>query len=108
MSRQMRRSGVSITFILDMINWKPDIVFQVGVGQHYKEVEVMQEAWPDVCFIGCEPHPGMARKLDKNYPGEIYECAISDSYGKSTLYVKERHKDGCSLYPHKIHQSNDI
>ena len=108
MSRQMRRSGVSITFIMDMIGWKPDIVFQVGVGQYYKEVEVMQEAWPEVNFIGCEAHPRIANRLDKDYPGEIYECAVGNKIGKSTLYIKEKHKDGSSLYPHKVHQSNDV
>ena len=101
-SRLLRRSGVAVGLIMDMIKWKPDAVYQVGVGGHHEEVDVLLHDWPGTKFYGCEPHPSTNKGLRDNYPGKLYEVAISDHCGEVTLYSKHRHKDGSSLFPHVI------
>jgi len=99
-SRLARRSGYAIAGILELLKWKPDIVYQVGVGCHHAEIEVMLEEWPDVKLIGCEPHPAIMRGLVKgDYPGELHEIAVSDTIGKKAFFSKDNHKDGSSLFP---------
>ncbi len=99
-SKLLRRSGVAVALILELLEWKPDYVYQVGIGQYHKEVDVMKETWPDCLFTGFEPHPDIVRSL-KDYPGRIHEIALSDYVGKTVLYSKSAHKDGSSLYQHK-------
>lgn len=99
-SKLMRRSGIAVGLVVDLLSWKPDAVFQVGVGVHCEEIAVMHEEWPDAKFVGMEPHPDVVKEVKSRYPGDLYECAVGDSYGKRTLHGKKRHKDGSSLYPH--------
>ncbi len=99
-SRLLRRSGIGVTQVGNAIGWKADTVYHVGVGQYHEELDVMQEKWDGVRLIGFEPHPGLAKKLKEEYPGEFYWTALGDKPGMGTLHVKKKHKDGSSLYPH--------
>lgn len=99
-SKLLRKSGVAVGLILDLLEWVPNHIFQVGVGQHHHEVDVLKETWPDVGFIGFEPHPEIVQSL-KDYPGIIHELALSNYVGKAVLHGKKSHKDGSSLYEHK-------
>jgi FkbM family methyltransferase len=69
-------------------------VIQVGIGQYHQEVDVLKEEWPGVRFIGFDPCPNVA----DDYPGVLFQHAISDSDGEAIFNVKKHHKDGSSLY----------
>lgn len=99
-SRLLRRSGVAIVNVAEILEWVPDVVVQVGVGQYYEEVAVMKECWPELVVHGIEAHPGIVQQLAGNYPGIVTSCAIGEEKGKATLYAKKRHKDGSSMFPH--------
>lgn len=100
--RLMRRSGMSVGQVAEHLNWRADVIYQVGVGLWHAEVEVLQEEWPGVEFMSTEPDPRIVKELKKEgYPGELTEVALGSKVGRSTLYFKSRHKDGSSLYPHK-------
>ena len=116
----LRRSGIAVGLICsDILRWRPDAIYQVGVGFHHDEVasfredtivlqtvtgvdglrkeKVLKKAWPDVEFIGCEPHPKIAAGLREEYPGTIHEVAIGDRVGRQQLSFRPKHKDGSSL-----------
>lgn len=96
-SRVLRRSGVAIVQVAEALNWIPDIVYQAGVGLNCQEVDVMRECWPDVKFVGFEPHPDTFRSLSLKYPGVLVQTAVGSTTGYGTLYAKRRHRDGSSL-----------
>jgi len=96
----LRKSGVAVGLILELLDWKPDFVYQVGIGLHHQEVDVMKETWPDCKFVGFEPHPDIVKSLG-DYPGKVHQIALSDYVGKTTLHSKRAHKDGSSLHKHK-------
>lgn len=99
----LRRSGVAVCLILELLKWRPKHVIQVGVGCNHKELEVMQEAWgqcgTDWTLDGFEPNPSIIEAIRNEYPGTLYQMAISDRAGTSTLYYRKHHKDGSSLFP---------
>lgn len=97
-SKIRRRSGLSIVAIASWIEWRPDVVVQVGIGHNHEEIDVMQEEWPEVEFIGFEPHPRITKGL--TYPGPVHQYAVGDRSEEVTFYGKPRHLDGSSLFPH--------
>lgn len=99
----MGRSGMAVGQVAEKINWRADVIYQVGVGLWHQEVEILQGEWPGVEFVSFEPDPRIVKSLKKEgYPGVLYETALGDVVGEVPLYLKSRHKDGSSLYPHKI------
>ncbi len=106
-SRLIRRSGISVCLIADLLKWDCDIVYQIGIGQRPEEIDVMKEMWPNVEFIGCEPNPQIVETIKPIYLGEIHEVALSNYIGTSILYAKKRHKDGSSLFPHIMEHDHD-
>ena len=97
-SRFMARSGIAVGLIADLLEWKPDLIIQVGVGLVHKEVEVLHQEWPECEWIGFEAHPDIASKVNKEYPGSLFPIAVTDVPGSTTLYTPSRHKDGSSLW----------
>ncbi len=96
-----RRGGVGVTQVAEALGWKADSVYLAGVGQHYEELNVMQEVWGEgISIVGFEPHPDIIKGLKDKFPGELYAAALGDYCGKAFLYTKKKHKDGSSLYPH--------
>jgi len=93
-----RRSGIAICLITELIEWIPDSVYQVGVGQNHAETEVFLESWPQVHLVGCEPHPTIVQQLVADYPGEVIPTAMGDTEGVIQLYSKRSHKDGSSVH----------
>ncbi len=91
---------MAVGLIADALNWRADVLVQVGVGNYHQEVDVLTEEWPGLKVIGFEPHPDIFKGLGGSYPGTVYKIAISDYVGQATLYGKRRHKDGSSIYPH--------
>lgn len=98
-SRFMRRSGISAGLICHHLDWRPDLVIQVGVGLSHHEVDVFKQEWPDVGFIGFEPHPEIYEKVSIDYPGRLHRLAIGEEAGSSTLYHPPNHKDSASMFP---------
>jgi len=99
----LRRSGVAVGQIAERLNnWQADLMVQVGVGLHHEEMEVLKHEWPDMLVHGFEAHPDIAKSVRKTYPGTIHSVALRDSVGSAPLFVKRRHKDGSSLFPHHI------
>ena len=97
-SRMLRRSGVAVGLVAESLGWKADVIYQVGIGLKHEEMDVLMEEWgPDLKIIGCEPHPEMDLV---NYPGKVYQVALSNYEGVAKLHSKRRHKDGSSLHPH--------
>lgn len=103
----LRRSGIAVGLIMDLLEWTPDIMYQVGVGLNCQEVVdkggkqgVLPFAWPSLRFVGMEPHPRIVEGLGDNYPGDLHQTAIADFVGTSMLHSKKRHKDGSSLHTH--------
>src|SRR5574343_307685 len=93
-----RRSGIAAFEVLERLGWRPDFIYQVGVGNHHGEVEHMTKEWPLCKFIGMEPHPGIYKGIKDAYPGFLYNYAISDYNGTSAFYAKKHHADGSSLH----------
>lgn len=102
-SPMLRRSGVAVCLILELLKWRPRHVIQVGVGINHKELEVMQEAWGPCSeqwtLDGFEPNPAVAQAIRPHYPGQLMEVAIGDQKGWTRLYYRKNHKDGSSVYP---------
>jgi len=95
-----RRSGVAVILIAELIDWKPDLVVQVGIGRFWKEVDVMQKTWPDVRFIGFEPHPVLLENdIRGKYLGLVYEVALGEEEDERFLWYNSRFKEGASLFP---------
>ncbi len=105
MGRLFSRSGISVGTVCDTLAWRADYIYHVGVGQHYEETDVLQKEWPDVKFVGFEPHPQIVKDLKGKYPGDLYAVALSDRVGTARLHVKRTHKDGSSLHSH--HQTRE-
>jgi len=115
-SRLLRRSGISVGLVAEVLGWRPDWVIQVGVGlfheeadalrekidDDHKEEHVLKSEWPDCRFVGFEPHPGTFRQVEDSYPGHLIQKAISDRHGTATFYMKKRHADGSSLHFHDL------
>ena len=97
-SRLLRRSGVAVGQESARLGWTPDCLIQVGVGGYHQEIDVLKEEWPEMKFLGFEPLPDIVKGI-KDYPGELREIAISDECGEGEIYVKNRHKDGTSVFP---------
>jgi FkbM family methyltransferase len=81
--------------VAETLNWRADLIVQVGVGQYHQEVDVLKEEWPSVSVVGFEP----LAKLVGAYPGVLRHMALGSARGEATLQVKKHHKDGSSLYP---------
>jgi FkbM family methyltransferase len=84
--------------IADVLNWRADVIYQVGIGNEFQEVDVLKSEWPGVLFIGCEPCPSLIAGLRKSYPGDLYAVAISNVIGTRSFYTRRRHANGSSLY----------
>lgn len=102
-SKIVRRSGVSVCLIADLLRWIPAWIYQVGVGLNCKETEVFFEAWPDVRLVGFEPHPGIYHTIHKNYPGVLFPMGLGSAQKFTTLYNPSRHKDGST-----VHRPDDL
>lgn len=98
-SKLLRRSGVALVNIADLLDWQPDVIYQVGVGMHSEETDVMKEAWPNAKFIGFEPHPASFRGRKENYPGILFPVALGAEEGNRELHFRKRHKDGATFFP---------
>jgi len=91
---------MSVVQTCDNYGWRPDVVFQVGLGHNHGEVETIQALWkPSPRFIAVEPHPDVCEASKETYPGEIIQAAVSWAFGEGTLYMKPKHADGSSLFP---------
>lgn len=114
-SKIKRRSGKAVAEYCELIGWRPDWVFHVGIGLNHEETDVFQEQWPDCKFAGCEPHPQIVETLQKLqrwkvegkrygeasvYPGMIIPYAVGSKKGTAVLHTKSKHKDGSSLFLH--------
>ncbi len=93
----LRRSGIAVGLVAEVLGWRADLVIQVGVGNHHQEVDVLSSEWPGVRFVGFEPHPNIFEGLRDDYPGEIHQLAMSNFNGCGTLFAKKCHGDGSSL-----------
>lgn len=93
MGSLFKRSGIGVAQITEAIPWRADAVYQVGVGDHYGELEVLSKGWPGVKFFGCDPRPC------KDYPGQFYQVAITNCLSTAMLNIKAKHGDGSSLLP---------
>jgi len=107
-SRLLRRSGVAVAKVAGLLNWRPKVVFQVGIGVHYQEVDVMRDCWPNVKFVGCEAHPELIAGLEGKYPGTLFGCAIGNMVGEVLLNSRKKHKDGASLYKRRQSKDGDV
>jgi FkbM family methyltransferase len=96
-NRLLRRSGIAVALIAELLEWEPTAIFQVGVGTHHKEIDVFQEAWPDAVLFGWEPHPEIAKDLE--YPGLLHEFALGRESGTKELHYDPAHLEAASFYP---------
>jgi FkbM family methyltransferase len=96
----LRRSGIAVGLVADLLGWKADLCVQVGIGSFHQEIDVLHEEWPSCRFIGFEPHPGIVSEIERkgDYPGTVIKAAISNRQGTATLYLKNHHSDGSSLH----------
>jgi len=92
----MRRSGIAVYQVVELLEWKPTVILQVGVGQYAKEIDVFTEAWPEADLIGFEPHPDIVRRIE--YPGLIVRKALGRYIGWAKLFYDPAHIDGGSVY----------
>ena len=98
----LTRSGRAVIQIAGLLGWKADWLVQVGVGNYHHEFDVLLHNWPDLRVIGFEAHPTIFKGVKDDYPGELYNCAVSDVVEESvTLYFNMKHKDGSSVFEHQ-------
>lgn len=97
-SKFVRRSGISVCLIADLLEWVPDWVFQVGVGCNPEETAVFKDAWPECNLVGYEAHPEVYKAAKGHYPGTLHQLGISDHAGAATIWTPPRHKDGSSIH----------
>lgn len=105
-SKIHRRSGNAVVQHCKILKWRPDTVWQVGVGLNHQEIDCLLEEWPEIQMIGFEPHPKIFGKIQNEFPGTLYNMAVSDSPKTVTLYGKPRHKDGSSIFPYVKEEDN--
>ena len=99
-SKFLRRSGVAVGLVAEVLKWRADLVVQVGVGLHHEEVDVLKAEWPGVRFLGFEAVPSICEDIKRTYPGSLYNYAITDRAGEqAAVYIRTNHKDGSSLFP---------
>jgi FkbM family methyltransferase len=94
----LRRSGVAVCLVAELLEWRPDTILQIGVGLHHEECEAFKEAWPKVKLVGCDPEPGIAKNLRKIYPGEFHEVGMGQYVHNNILHSEPKHKDGATLF----------
>ena len=92
----LRRSGVALYNVANLLDWSPTVIFQVGIGRYCKEVEVFREAWPEADLVGFEPHPEIVYQID--YPGLLMRKALGQREGKARLFWNPGHLDGASIH----------
>lgn len=98
MSKLLRRSGIAVYNIGELLGWRPDCCYHIGIGLEFREVEVMSEGWPGISYWGCEPMPAAAELARQRYPGAVYEVAITNEANKKVpIYWRKRHANGASL-----------
>src|SRR3990167_6467231 len=99
-SRLARRSGVAVVQIAELLQWRPDIIYQVGVGLQHAECFIMRdECWPEVKIIGFEPNPTTYHEIFESYPGTLYPYALGNEVRDSvSFYQPDKHRDGSSLF----------
>ena len=114
-NRLLRRSGVAVALIAELLEWKPSVIFQVGVGTHHKETEVFQEVWPDAELIGWEPHPEIFKRIKDplcidvdDFPGELHQCALGKYTGRRDFYYDAAHVEGASFFGGEKFQSISV
>ena len=92
----LRRSGVALYNVADLIDWSPTSIFQVGVGHMSQEVMVFQEAWPEAKLVGFEPHPDLFQLIQDypGYPGKLINKALGRYKQNVMLCWKSAHQDG--------------
>ena len=98
-SKLLRRSGVAVGLIAELLDWKPAEIWQVGVGIHHEEMEVLRQEWnmPKEKIIGYEANYDVYRAIRDTYPGILFNKALSNYIGESTLVFSPRHSDGSTL-----------
>lgn len=99
-SRLARRSGVAVVQIAELLQFKPDVVYHVGVGLQHAEVFIMKdECWPEVKIIGFEPNPATYKEIVDTYPGFLIPCALGNEVREGVpFYQPDKHRDGSSLF----------
>lgn len=97
-SKFVRRSGISVCLIAELLQWVPDTIYQVGIGCNPEETAVFLDAWPDVEIIGFEAHPEVYRTVKATYPGIIANLALGAHEGKVPIWSPPRHKDGSTVF----------
>lgn len=95
-SKLLRRSGVEVGLVAEVLGWRADLVVQVGVGMHHEEADVLHEEWPGCRFLGFEANPDVYLAI-KDYPGLVTNKAIGDETGTVWLHSKRHHLDGSSV-----------
>ena len=93
----LRRSGVALYNVANLLGWTPTVIFQVGIGRYCKEVDVFREAWPEAELIGFEPHPEIVYQM-QDYPGLLIRKALGCTTGRVKLFWDPAHMDGASVY----------
>lgn len=95
----LRRSGVALYNVAQLLEWSPTLIVQAGVGHYCKETEVFREAWPEASLIGFEPHPEVCHRLDhEKFPGLLVRQALGRRVGWAKLFFDPAHVDGASVY----------
>lgn len=97
------RSGISVGCFAQAIGWKADVLVQVGVGMHHEEIDIISGVWklPRENVLAFEANPKLFHQIQKDFPGQLFNIAVSDSRGEVEIYNKIKHADGSSLYPYK-------
>lgn len=98
-SKMLRRSGVAVGLVAELLGWKPDWICQVGVGLYHKEIDVFVEEWKlgSESIVGFEANPAVFKRVMGSYPGTLVGMAVSGKPGMSALRAHPRHKDGSTL-----------
>jgi len=107
-SKLLRRSGVAVGLISDLLHWRADTIYQVGIGMYHQEVDVLREEWPGVAIVGFEANPHIVKSVQKRYPGTIFPMAVVNKVGSIGLHSKKRHKDGSSIHKLNVEHDGDL
>lgn len=97
-TRMARRSGIAVVLILDALKIIPDVMCHVGVGLSHPEIDILRNEYPNLKFVGFEPHPKTYEDCKDSYPGVLVNCALGDKEGFLELKEPRNHRDGTSVY----------
>jgi FkbM family methyltransferase len=80
---QLKNQCARINYVFD----EPDCLLDVGPGKYFSEAWMLSTVWKNCDILGFEPSQKRYEDLKYDYPGILFNCAISHYNGMINGYV---------------------